>query len=152
MILQFPDQKARSTAANEEAAKAILALRGEMDIENRLPFIGPRGPRDGRTGLEKRNFWIDEPTDDSGADHQRGRHYARMTIEAIQERNAENGGRLFTRAICAIDLEHIFEGMICDGIARQKKGGKYSRSVCTSTMSGFLFELGRYIALIRDGS
>jgi hypothetical protein len=42
--------------------------------------------------------------------------------------------------------------MIRDGIARQKKGGKYSRSVCTSTMTGFLSELTRYIAGIRDGS
>ena len=149
MILQFPDQKAREAAAKEEASRAILALRRDVEIVDCLPFIGPAGPRDGRTGLEKRNFWTDEPTDDGGADHQGGRRYARMTIEAIQERSTEHK---FSRAICSIDLEHIFEGMIVDGIARQKKGGKYSRSACTPAMTGFLFELGRYIAGIRDGS
>jgi hypothetical protein len=62
-----------------------------------------------------------------------------------------DGGK-FVLVICAIDLEHIIEGMIRDGIAPHKKGGKYSRSACTSTMSGFLSELTRYIAGIRDGS
>jgi hypothetical protein len=69
-----------------------------------------------------------------------------MTIEAMQKRSADHDGHKLTLSICAIDLEHIIEDMIRDGVARQKKGGKYSRTVCTSTMSGFLFQLGRYIA------
>jgi hypothetical protein len=40
--------------------------------------------------------------------------------------------------------------MIRDGITRQEKGGKHSRTACTSAMSGFLSELTRYIAGIRD--
>jgi hypothetical protein len=69
-----------------------------MEIESRLPFVGPPGPRDGRTDLEKRNYWIDEPTDDRLADYQRGKDYARMTIDAIQERNAEHDGIVRTKA------------------------------------------------------
>jgi len=57
-----------------------------------------------------------------------------MTIDAIQERCDECGDK-FTRAICAIDLEHIIESMIADGIARHKKGGN-----------------AHYIAGIRNGS
>jgi hypothetical protein len=41
MILQFPDQKA---AAKEEARRAILGLRREMEIKSRLPFVSPPGP------------------------------------------------------------------------------------------------------------
>src|SRR6476660_2877896 len=149
MILEFPDQKA---AAKEEDRRAILGLRGEREILSRLPFVGPPCPRDGRADFKKRNYWIDEPTNDRLADYQRGRHYARMTIEAIQERSAEHDGHKLALSICAIDLGHIIEGMIRDGIARQKRGGKYSRSACTSTMDGFLSELTRYIAGIRDGS
>jgi hypothetical protein len=50
-----------------------------------------------------------------------------MTIEAIQERSAEHDAHKLALSICAIDLGHVIEGMIRDGIARQKKGGKYSR-------------------------
>jgi hypothetical protein len=75
-----------------------------------------------------------------------------MTIEAIQERSAEHDGHKLALSICAIDLEHIIEGMISDGIARQKKGGKYTGLSALPPMTGFLSELTRYIAGIRDGS
>ena len=49
-------------------------------------------------------------------------------------------------SIAAIDLGHIIESMIRDGITRRMKGGRHSRTPVTSTMSGFLSELTRHIA------
>jgi hypothetical protein len=49
-----------------------------------------------------------------------------------------------------MDLGRTIEAMIRDGIARQKKGGKYSKSSLTSSMSGFLHELPRHLAGIPE--
>jgi hypothetical protein len=74
-----------------------------LEIKSCLPFVGPPGgPPDGRTGLGRQNFWIDEPTDDSRADYQRGQRYGRMTIEAIQERCDTYEGKFVAPSILRI--------------------------------------------------
>jgi hypothetical protein len=72
-------------------------------------------------------------------------------IEACDERYGtlisamSKEGRQFFEA-----NSRIVESMIRDGIARRENGGQYSRTPITSAMQGFLHELTRYIAGIRD--
>jgi hypothetical protein len=96
------------------------------------------------------NCWNDVPTDDGLDDFQRGKRYGQMVLNAIEARSEAYNGHKLALSITAIDLGHIIESMIRDGIARRMKGGRHSRTPVTSTMRGFLFELTRHIAGIDD--
>lgn len=85
-------------------------------------------------------------------DFQRGKRYARITTAAMHSLIDAYAGHALARTISARGLELIFEAMIRDGIVRRVKGGGGSRATLTPAMSGFLSELARYIAGIRDGS
>jgi hypothetical protein len=67
-----------------------------------------------------------------------------MMVVAMQERVWSNNE--FGSVISARSLELVFESMIRDAVARQKKGGIGSRSPVTSAMSGFLRVLTHHIA------
>jgi hypothetical protein len=121
-------QKAVEYAQQAESIASVLQKRHLDD----LPFIGPCP--EGRLGWQRRNYWVDEPTED-GADHARGRRYALMFLDL---RSADS-------AVTARSFELIIQSMIRQGIARRKKGGRYSRSVATPSMEGFLFEIGRFL-------
>ena len=136
-VVSFPGGKAKKTAAKNRGKSHASQWNRRFVLIEQLPFVGPEGPPDGRSGVPTRNYWTDEPTGDSVADCQRGRRYAQMTIAMITERRS---------ILCAIDFEHIIEGMIRQGIARREKGGRYSRAATPPAMRGFLFELSRYIA------
>jgi hypothetical protein len=73
-----------------------------------------------------------------------------MTMAVMQAHSTHYGEHKLALSISAIDLSRIVESMIRDGIARREKGGQYSRTPITSAMQGFLHELTRYIAGIRD--
>ena len=73
-----------------------------------------------------------------------------MVLNAIVARSEAFDGHKFALSIAAIDLKHIIESMIRDGIARHMKGGRHSRTPVTSAIRGFLFELTRHIAGIDD--
>jgi hypothetical protein len=75
-----------------------------------------------------------------------------MTTAAMHSLIDAYAGHALARTISARGLELIFEAMIRDGIVRRVKGGGGSRATLTPAMSGFLSELARYIAGIRDGS
>jgi hypothetical protein len=115
-----------------------------------LPFVDPPPPRRADGRIPPQNCWNDIPTDDHKSDFARGGRYAKMTIAAIQAHSENYGGHKLALSICATDLDHIIESMIQQGIARREKGGRYSRSTLTPAMSGFLFEITRCLAGIRD--
>lgn len=150
MIIKFPN------SASPVAAAAVIGHNrdnyGFPRHLDDLPFVDPAPPlrSDGRGWRGSRNCWNVVPTDNGRDDFARGRHYAKMTIAAMQAHSANYGGHKLARSISAIDLERIIESMIRDGIARRAKGGQYSRTPVTSAMNGFLSELARYIAGIRD--
>lgn len=121
-------QKAAEYTQQAEAINSVLQKRHIHD----LPFVGPCP--EGRLGWQRRNYWVDEPTED-GADHARGRRYALMFLDASEDSRS---------AVTARSFELIIQSMIHQGIARRKKG-QHSRSAVTSSMSGFLFEIGRFL-------
>jgi hypothetical protein len=91
-----------------------------------LPFVSlsdenPFGP--------PLSYWNDVPTEDFRTDFKRGRHYADMTISAI---DADDCGSFF--------LGHIIGAMVKDAIARKSKGGRYSRTL-PPAVSGFFYQL-----------
>jgi hypothetical protein len=160
MLIKFPDRASKQPpekrAAKVDAASATVVELQENYVFPRhiladLPFVDPPMPHgaDGRC-RSPQNCWNDIPTDDSQSDFDRGQRYAKMTVAAMEEHSEAYGGHKLARSISATDLEHIIESMIRDGIARREKGGRYSRSTLTSAMQGFLSELSRYVAGIRE--
>jgi hypothetical protein len=102
-----------------------------------LSFVDPAPPPGSKL---RRNCWTDKPTDSGCEDHQRGQRHAKMLLSAMRANDA------LGRVISARALEIVFESMIQDAMTRQKKGGKHSRTVITSAMTGFLSEITRVIA------
>jgi hypothetical protein len=91
------------------------------------------------------NWWCDEPTKHSHVDFKRGRVYAQLLLKAIKADLPNN------RASDAVFyLERIFAAMVDDAIRRRLKGGKGSRLNISSTVSGFLSEISRYICGVPD--
>jgi hypothetical protein len=92
-----------------------------------LPFVTMA--TDGNPFANAANYWNDVPTENSHADFQRGKTYAALTIKAI----ANDG--------CGSNyLKDIIEAIAADAIARQARGGKYSRSL-PPAVGGFFSEL-----------
>jgi len=79
-------------------------------------------------------------------DYQRNKRYGQLVLDAMEVRSEAYDGHKLALSIAAIDLQHIIQSMIRDGIARRMKGGRHSRTPVTSAMSGFLSELTRHIA------
>jgi hypothetical protein len=100
----------------------------------------------GRARRLNRNCWNDKPTKNGACDHARGRRYAKMMLSAMQRNSDAHGNSKTGNVVSARALDEILESMICDAVARQKKGGHGSRTGITSTMKGFLWEMTRYIA------
>jgi hypothetical protein len=112
-----------------------------------LPFVDPAKPT-GPKGRLKRNCWNDKATESGVSDYWRGRRYARMMLAAMKANNKFLDGIVSNGAISADALTCVFESMIEDAVNRQKKGGKGSRTIVTSAMSGFLRELTHNIAAV----
>ena len=119
----------------------LLQFCAPMHYLEGLPFVDPEPPGFPHT-RRKWNCWNDVPTDDGLNDFQRGKRYGQMVLNAMEARSEHK----LALSIAAIDLGHIIESMIRDGITRRMKGGRHSRTPVTSAMSGFLSELTRHIA------
>jgi hypothetical protein len=146
MIIKFPNSDSPATEL-----EAMLKCFPRHILDD-LPFVGPAPPlrADGRGWHGSQNCWNDVPTDSDKDDFARGVRYAKKTIALMHAHATDYDGHKLALSISAIDLERIIESMIRDGIARGKKGGKHSRTLTTSAMSGFLHELTRHVAGIRD--
>jgi hypothetical protein len=155
-VVEFPRTSKPETpppssevAAVDHDGSAFLQLCAPMHFLEGMPFVDPRPPIESR---RRWNCWNDVPTDSGCDDYQRGRRYGRLVLDAMLDRADTYNDHKLALSICAIDLEHIIESMIRDGVARSSKGGKHSRTPVTSAMRGFLTELARHIAGIRDGT
>jgi hypothetical protein len=152
-IINLSDRRKHDSSSGpmiDHDGTILLKMCAPMHMLEELPFVEtkPQGWPDGTR--REWNCWKDVPTDSGIDDHARGRDYAKMTLAAMETRAADCGGHKLTLSILAIDLEHIIASMIRDGVARHLKGGRHSRTPVTSAMSGFLHELTRCIAGIRD--
>jgi hypothetical protein len=79
-------------------------------------------------------MWVDVPTDNYPADRERGKHFAELTISAIDRRSDARA------------LELIFEAIVNDAIRRRAKGGKGSRRL-PGAVVGFIEGLAKFIVL-----
>jgi hypothetical protein len=116
-----------------------------------LPFVDPPAPQRADGELGKRNCWVDKPTENGAEDHARRRHYAKMMLSAMLANvSAFGSNEKLAMSVSAKALRDVLESMVCDAVARHKKGGKYSRTIITSAMGGFLFELTQHIAGLKE--
>jgi len=145
-------QRRQNTVSNpvvDHDGTLLLQFCAPMHYLEGLPFVDPMPPRFPRTRREW-NCWNDVPTDYGVDDFQRGKRYGQMVLDAMEARSEAYDEHKLALSIAAIDLGHIIESMIRDGIARRMKGGRHSRTPVTSAMRGFIFELTRHIAGIDD--
>jgi hypothetical protein len=123
------------------------------EVLDGAPFVDPPPPRRANGRLGKRNCWVDMPTENGHEDHARGRAYAKTMLSVMQAyTNACRGSRYekLSMTITARALESVLDSMVTDAVNRQKKGGKYSRRIITPAMNGFLSELTRHIAGLKE--
>jgi hypothetical protein len=148
-IINLRDRQQRQstpeTSMIDHDGTLLLQRCAPMHYLEEMPFVDPQPPRFPNTRREW-NCWNDVPTDDSLDDYRRGKRYGQMVLDAMEARSEAYGGHKLALSIAAINLQHIIESMIRDGIARRIKGGRHSRTPVTSAMSGFLWELTRHIA------
>lgn len=127
----------------------LLKMCAPMHFLEELPFVETK-PEGWPNTRREWNCWKDVPTDSGRDDYARGADYGKMTLDAMKARAVEYNDHKFTLSTLANQLERIIESMVRDGVARHLKGGRHSRTPVTSAMSGFLHELTRHIAGIRD--
>ena len=144
-VVSFSDrQRGQSNAEDgpviDHDGTLLFQFCAPMHYLEGLPFVDPVPPRFPHT-RRKSNCWNDVPTDRQLDDYQRGERYGKMVLDAIEARSKAYDGHKLALSIAAIDLEHIVESMIRDGVARRTKSDRHSRTPVTSAMSGFLSEL-----------
>jgi hypothetical protein len=157
MIIEFPSIQQRQKAAAANSSRADTPPNPNdiypwpWSVVDNLPFVDPPpSPRTGNWRHLKRNCWNDKPTESGINDFARGRRYARMMLAAMKANNVACEGHKLGFVISARALDEVFRSMLEDAVDRQKKGGKGSRTIITSAMSGFLSELSRDIAGVPD--
>jgi hypothetical protein len=155
-IIQFDARSAAGLVPTEDSNASSTSAPdiypAPWEVLDGLPFVAPPLPRRSNGRLGERNCWLDNPTDRGPEDYARGHRYAKMMLSAMHANSdtCESRHQKFEMCISARAFERVIESMVGDAVTRQKKGGKYSRTLITSAMAGFLSGLTRHIAGLKE--